>query len=167
MNSPITRSGMRSVLEKHSVRRTNRLIRVRIDVLALDFLRILLAYVMLLDIDMPLIGPPSVSVILGDAKGLSQLLQPQEDLVLPPPKHIRSHLPGVVINSVPEPSRMRFRLHKTPHFIELRAQSTTHLQLIRAPDFHLDLLGMQERPVDVRSPNHDPLQLYVVWFANQ
>jgi hypothetical protein len=21
--------------------------------------------------------------------------------------------------------------------------------------------------VDVRSPNHDPLQLYVVWFANQ
>ncbi len=29
MNSPITRSCMRSVLEKHSVRRTNRLIRVR------------------------------------------------------------------------------------------------------------------------------------------
>jgi len=41
-----------------------------IDVFALDFLRVLLAYVMLLDIDMPLIGPPSVGVILGDAKGL-------------------------------------------------------------------------------------------------
>jgi hypothetical protein len=41
-----------------------------IDVLALDFLRVLLAYVMLLDIDMPLIGPPSVGVILCDAKGL-------------------------------------------------------------------------------------------------
>src|SRR5215471_17776827 len=41
-----------------------------IDVFALDFLRVLLAYVMLLDIDMPLIGPPAVGVILGDAKGL-------------------------------------------------------------------------------------------------
>src|SRR5207245_3471287 len=41
-----------------------------IDVLALDFLRVLLAYVMLLDIDMPLIGAPSVSVVLCDAKGL-------------------------------------------------------------------------------------------------
>jgi hypothetical protein len=51
----------------------------------------------------------------------------------------------VVINSVPEPSWMRFRLHKTPHFVELRAQSTTHLKLIRTPDFHLDLRGMQDR----------------------
>ena len=41
-----------------------------IDVLALDFLRVLLAYLMLLGIDMPLIGPPSVGIILGDAKGL-------------------------------------------------------------------------------------------------
>ena len=41
-----------------------------IDVFALDFLRVLLAYVMLLDSDMPLIGPPAVGVILGDAKGL-------------------------------------------------------------------------------------------------
>ena len=40
---------------------------------------------------------------------------------------------------------MRFRLHKTPHFVELGAEPTTHLQLIRAPDFHLDLLGMQDR----------------------
>ena len=41
-----------------------------IDVLALDFLRVLLAYVMLLGSEMPLIGPPSVGIILGDAKGL-------------------------------------------------------------------------------------------------
>jgi hypothetical protein len=40
---------------------------------------------------------------------------------------------------------MRFRLHKTPHFVELGAQSTTHRKLIRAPDCHLDLLGMQDR----------------------
>ena len=100
---------------------------------------------MLLDIDMPLLGPPAVGVIPRDAKGLQQLLQPQEDLVLPPSKHIRSHLRGVVIHGVPEPSWICFRLHKTPHFAELGAQSTTHLKLIRAPDFHLDLLGMQDR----------------------
>src|SRR5262245_25762365 len=51
-----------------------------IDGLALDFLRVLLAYVMLLGSEMPLIGPPAVGVILGDAKGLSQLLQPQPGL---------------------------------------------------------------------------------------
>ena len=41
-----------------------------IDVLALDFLRVLLAYVMLLGSEMPLISPPAVGVILGDATGL-------------------------------------------------------------------------------------------------
>jgi hypothetical protein len=59
-------------------------------VLALTFLGVLLSHVMLLGIEMPLVGPPSVSVILGDAKGLQQLLQPQEDIVLPPPEHIES-----------------------------------------------------------------------------
>src|SRR5215475_58008 len=41
-----------------------------IDVLALDFLRILLAHMVLLGIDMPLVGSPSVCVKLRDAKGL-------------------------------------------------------------------------------------------------
>src|SRR5262245_39079256 len=46
---------------------------------------------------------------------------------------------------MPEPSWMRFRFHETLHLVELTAQSTTHLKLIRAPDFHLDLLGIQDR----------------------
>ena len=41
-----------------------------IAVFALDFLRVLLASVMLLDIAMPLLGPPAVGGILGDATGL-------------------------------------------------------------------------------------------------
>ena len=45
-----------------------------IDVLALDFLRVLLAYVMLLWVDMPLVGSPSVRVKLRNAKGLQELL---------------------------------------------------------------------------------------------
>ena len=112
---------------------------------ALDFLRVLLASWMRLGIAMPLRGPPAVGVILADATGLEQLLQPQEDRVLPPPEHLRAHLPGVVIHGVPEPSRMRFRWHKTPQGVELGAPSTTHLKRIRAPDVHLDLLGMPER----------------------
>jgi hypothetical protein len=60
-------------------------------------------------------------------------------------EHIGQHLPGVVINGVPEPSRIRFRLHKTPHFVELRAEPTMHLQRIRAPDFHFDLRGIHGR----------------------
>jgi hypothetical protein len=44
---------------------------------------------MLLSLDMPFIGPPAVGIILRDAKGLQQLLQFQEDVVLPPAEHIR------------------------------------------------------------------------------
>src|SRR5215468_9452270 len=116
-----------------------------IDVLALDFLRVLLAYVMLLGVDMPLVGAPAVRVKLRDAKGLQELLQLEEDGVFASSEHIRQHLPGVVINGVPEPARMRFRLHKTPHVVERRAEPTTHLQRICAPDFHLNLLGMHGR----------------------
>ena len=59
-----------------------------IDVLALDFLRVLLAHVMLLWVDMPLVGSPAVRVKLRDAKGLQQLLQPQEDLIFPLSEHM-------------------------------------------------------------------------------
>src|SRR5262245_32468926 len=94
---------------------------------------------------MPLVGAPAVRVKLRDAKGLQELLQLEEDGVLAPSEYIGQHLPAVVINGVPEPARMRFRLHKTPHFVELRAEPTTHLQLIRAPDFYLHLRGMHGR----------------------
>jgi len=40
----------------------------QIDVFALDFLRVLLAYVMLLWGDVPLIRAPSIGVKAGDAK---------------------------------------------------------------------------------------------------
>jgi hypothetical protein len=32
-----------------------------------------------------------------------------------------------------------------PHFVKLRAEPPPHLQLIRAPDFHFDVRGVQER----------------------
>src|SRR5215510_10727426 len=94
---------------------------------------------------MPLVGSPAVRVKLCDAEWLQELLQLEEDGVFASSEHVGQHLPGVVINGVPEPARMRFRLHKTPHFVELRAEPMTHLQLIRAPDFHFDLRGIQGR----------------------
>ena len=45
-----------------------------IDVLALDFLRMLLAHVVLLGIDMSLGGAPAVRGKLRDAQGLQELL---------------------------------------------------------------------------------------------
>mgnify|MGYP003521035015 CR=1 FL=1 len=50
----------------------------QIDVLALALLRVLLAHLMLLSIEMPLVGPPAVRVKLRDTKRLQQLLQSQE-----------------------------------------------------------------------------------------
>ena len=56
---------------------------------ALDFLSILLPHVMLLGIDVPLVGSPSIRVKPRDPKGLKEFLPFQKDVVLPPPEHIR------------------------------------------------------------------------------
>ena len=47
---------------------TNDLIGINSNVFALDFLGVLLAYLMLLGIEMPLVGSPAVGVKPGDAK---------------------------------------------------------------------------------------------------
>ena len=86
--------------------------------LAFDLLRLRFAHRVLFRIDMTLISPPAIRVKLRDAKGLQQFLQPQEDVVLAPSKHIRQHLPGVVINGVSQPPRIRFLRHIRPHLIE-------------------------------------------------
>src|SRR4029450_6739197 len=115
MNSPLPRSCTCSLFEKHSVRRTNRLIWVRrLRCLLSIFCVFSFPTLVLLGLDMPLVGAPSVRIKLRDAKGFQQLLQPQEDVVLTPAEHIHQHLPRVVINGVPEPTRMRFFAHVTP-----------------------------------------------------
>src|SRR5262245_24368407 len=116
------------------------------NVFAVDFLRVLLPCLVLLGLGLTLVGAPAVCVKLRGAKGCQQLLQLQEDVVLPPAEHIRQHLSRVVINGVPQPTRMRFFEHITPHFVEFGAEPTTHLKRIRTPDFHYHLLGIQGRP---------------------
>jgi hypothetical protein len=74
---------------------------------------------MLFGVDVPRVGTPPIGVILRDAKGLQQLLQPHEDVILAPSEHIREHLATMMINRVPQPTRVRFAAHVTPHFVKL------------------------------------------------
>ena len=71
---------MRSVLEKHSV---------------------LLAHLMLLGIEMPLVGSPAVSGKTGDAKRGQERFELEKDIILPPPEHICQDLPRVVVDGMP------------------------------------------------------------------
>jgi hypothetical protein len=63
--------------------------------LALDCLRVLLAHLMLLGSEMPRIGPPPIRVKPCDAKRRQQLLELQEDGVLPSSEYIRQDLPRI------------------------------------------------------------------------
>jgi hypothetical protein len=52
---------------------------------------------MLLGIEMPLVGSPTICVKLRDAKRCQQLLKLQEDVVLALSEHIRQDLPRVMM----------------------------------------------------------------------
>src|SRR5687767_12301714 len=93
--------------------------RPQIDVLALDLLRVLLAYRMVLRVDMSLVGPPAIRVIPGDAKRRQEGFEPQKDVILTPTKHVRQHLPTLMIDRVPQPPWVRLFAHITPHFVKL------------------------------------------------
>src|SRR6516162_6346891 len=69
----------------------------QVDVFALNFLRMLLANMMLLGVNMPLVRTPPIRVKTRDAKGLQQRLQLQKDRILPLPKNIRQHGATVMI----------------------------------------------------------------------
>src|SRR2546427_8370785 len=86
---------------------------------ALNFLRVLLAHLRLLSIPIPLVGLPAIGVKPRDAKRFQQLLELQEDIVLPSSEHIRPDLPRMGINGVPQPAWVRFAAHVTPHVVQL------------------------------------------------
>src|SRR3989442_13940284 len=52
--------------------------RPEINMFTLDFLRVFLAHLMLLSIEMPLVSPPAVGVKFCDAKRLQELLELQK-----------------------------------------------------------------------------------------
>src|SRR3989442_1364795 len=53
-----------------------------------------------------------------NAKGLQQRLQLQKDRILPSPEDVRQHGATLMIDGMPQPPRLRFLPHVTPHFIE-------------------------------------------------
>src|SRR5262249_56858396 len=67
------------------------------DGFALDFLRVLLAHLLVLSIQRPLVGPPAVGGKLRDTKRCQELWELQEDIVLPLSAHRRQHLPCAVM----------------------------------------------------------------------
>ena len=64
---------------------------------ALDLLRVPLARLVLVGIEMPGVRAPIIGVIARDAKRLEQRFELQKHLILPPPKDIRQHLAGLVM----------------------------------------------------------------------
>jgi hypothetical protein len=115
----------------------------QIDVLALDFLRVRFADRVLIGGDMSLVGPPPIGVKLCDTKGLQQVLEFEKDAILPTPKDRRQHGPAVMINRMPQPPRLRFLAHKTPHLLKLRRQPATLGSLLSTTALPLYLLGVQ------------------------
>ena len=93
--------------------------RSQIDMFALDSLRIGLAHFMLRGVNMALVGAPPIRVEAADPKRLKQLFELQKDGILAPPKDVRQHGATLVIDGMPQPSRLHFLAHITPHLIKL------------------------------------------------
>ena len=128
------------VLEKQIVQRTRRNAGPQIDVLALNFLGMLLAYHVMLRREMPLVGTPPIRVKPCDTKRRQQALEFKKDGILLPSKDTGQHLPPVMINRMPEPSWIRFLGHIHPHFIEFLCHSAALCQFVSATDLDLHML---------------------------
>ena len=90
----------------------------QIEVFAFDLLGILLAHLVLLWVDIPLIRPPPIRIKAADPKGLQQRLQLQKDRILPAPEDVGQYRTTVVIDRMPQPPWLRFLPHLTPHLIQ-------------------------------------------------
>jgi hypothetical protein len=87
------------------------------QVLALALLHRPLSYPVLLRRKMTPIDTRLVRVIMCETKGGEQGLEFQEHRILPGANDVRKHAPGVMINRLPQPPRLRFGTDETPHFL--------------------------------------------------
>ena len=91
-----------------------------------DLLRVALALLVRIRIDMTRVRAPRVRIIACNAKRLQQGFELQKYLVLAPPKHVGQHLPTAVIHRMPQPPWLFFALHKGPHFVGFGFVGTTN-----------------------------------------
>src|SRR5215813_12415151 len=88
--------------------------------LALDFLGVAFAWTMHVGVQMPSVGAPIIGGVAGQPEGLQQRFELQKDLVFAAPKDRGQNLASVVIDGMPEPTRVAFVPDKRPHLIHLR-----------------------------------------------
>ena len=93
------------------------------DVLTLDALGMLLAYVMLRGSKMALVDAPPIRVKAGDAKRREQCFQLEKHCVFSPPKDIRQDSATAMINRMPEPPWLRFL---PQNWLQVLSRSLTH-----------------------------------------
>src|SRR5262245_2628877 len=97
--------------------------------LALDFMRVAFAWSVLVGVEVTRVGAPIIGIIAGQPEGLQQRFEPQKDLVFAAPKAVGQDLAGVVIDGMPEPTRVAFVLDNQPHLIHLRLRSPRALKV--------------------------------------
>ena len=105
-----------------------------IAVLALHGLGALLASWRLLGMERPLGGSPAVGGRCRAAKRCQQLLELQADVGRSPAEYLRQDLPRMRLHGVPQPARVRFAAHVTPHGVQLCGAPPTAIPCLRAAD---------------------------------
>ena len=85
----------------------------------LDLLRVALARLVLLSLDMSRVRAPIVRVIFRDPKRLQQRCELQKHFVLATSKHVRQDLATAVINRMPQPSLLLLSSAQTTTFRRL------------------------------------------------
>jgi hypothetical protein len=114
---------------------------------ALDLLRVPLARLVLVGIEMPCICAPIVGVIARDTKRLEQRFALQKHLILPPATDIRQHLACVVIDRMPQPALRGLLPHIGPHCIDFRFLNPLdhHVHIVRMSRVEEWLMHRAER----------------------
>src|SRR4030095_11165066 len=90
------------------------------QVFTLDLLRVALARLVFIRIEMTRVRAPIVRIIPRDAKRFQQRLELEKYLIFAAPQDVRQHVTTAVINRVPEPPRLSFLPHIGPHLIDFR-----------------------------------------------
>ena len=122
------------IVPMFGLRKTNRVThssldpRAKLDVFALDFLRIGLPPCVLRGVEMARIGIPPIRIPPRDAKRLSEGFELHKDRVLVSPKDVCEDRTATRIDRVPEPPRVRFAAHVTPHFVQLGHESASLIE---------------------------------------
>ena len=103
------------------------------EVLPLYFLRVALARLVCIRIEMTRVRTPIVRIIPRDAKRFQQSLELQKHLIFAAPQDLCQYLTTAVVYRVPEPPRLSFLAHVGPHLIDFRFLSSLdhHVHLVR------------------------------------